>query len=70
VFVIVQLQELESKRRSMQQQVQEEKAFYESLEKQFAQKKAADDKKMQMEKDFLRFQSQHLESFLKSAKQK
>jgi hypothetical protein len=43
--------------------------LYESIEKRIAEQRAQEEKKMQEEKDFLKFQAQHLESFLKSAAQ-
>jgi len=49
--------------------VSDHKGLYESLEKRLSELRLAEEKKMQEEKDFLKFQAQHLESFLKSAAQ-
>lgn len=47
--------------------LQDHRGVYESIEKRSAEQRALEDKAMQEEKDFLKFQAQHLESFLKSA---
>jgi uncharacterized membrane protein len=65
----VQISDLESEKRRFQSLVSDHKGLYESIEKRIAEQRAQDEKKMQEEKDFLKFQAQHLESFLKSAAQ-
>jgi len=63
------IDELESEKRRFQSLVQDHKGLYDSIEKRIAEQKTQEEKKMQEEKDFLKFQAQHLESFLKSAAQ-
>jgi len=67
--LIKRISELESDKRKFQSLVQDHKGLYESIEKRIAEQRAQEEKKMQEEKDFLKFQAQHLESFLKSAAQ-
>jgi len=68
-FLLFQISELEVEKRKFQSLVQDHKGLYESIEKRIAEQRAQEEKKMQEEKDFLKFQAQHLESFLKSAAQ-
>lgn len=63
------IEELESDKKRAHALVQDHKGLYESIEKRIAETKLAEEKRMQEEKDFLKFQAQHLESFLKSAVQ-
>lgn len=67
--LIKRIADLEVDKRKFQSLVQDHKGLYESIEKRIAEQKAQEEKKMQEEKDFLKFQAQHLESFLKSAAQ-
>jgi dynein light intermediate chain len=67
--LIKKIDELEGEKRKFQSLVQDHKGLYESIEKRIAEQKTQEEKKMQEEKDFLKFQAQHLESFLKSAAQ-
>ena len=69
LWSVVQIGDLEVDKRKFQSLVQDHKGLYESIEKRIAEQKAQEEKKMQEEKDFLKFQAQHLESFLKSAAQ-
>lgn len=63
------IEELESEKKKLLAQVQDHRGLYEAIEKRTSEQRAAEEKKMQEEKDFLKFQAQHLESFLKSAMQ-
>ena len=67
--LIKKIEDLENEKKRFQSLVQDHKGLYESIEKRIAEQKAQEEKKMQEEKDFLKFQAQHLESFLKSAAQ-
>jgi dynein light intermediate chain len=61
------LSALEADNKQLQGQLMDQKALHESIEKRINENKAVEEKKQQEEKDFLKFQAQHLESFLKNA---
>jgi dynein light intermediate chain len=61
--------ELKAEKKRLQSLVQDHKGLYDAIEKRTAEQKTIEDKKMQEEKDFLKYQADHLESFLKSASQ-
>lgn len=63
------IEELDEEKKKLQGLVQEHKGLFEAIEKRIIEQRAQEEKKMQEEKDFLKFQAQHLESFLKSAMQ-
>jgi len=67
--LIAKIDELEGEKRKFQSLVQDHKGLYESIEKRIAEQRIQEEKRMQEEKDFLKFQAQHLEAFLKSAQQ-
>jgi uncharacterized membrane protein len=60
------IEALEAEKKKLQAVVQDNRALYDSIEKRISEQRAADEKKMQEEKDFLQFQRQHLESFIKN----
>ncbi len=61
-----QIEELEAEKRKNERKLYELRNLYEAIEKRESERRAVEDKRRQKEKDFLRFQAQHLESFLKS----
>lgn len=61
------LEQLEQERARMNAAVNESKMMYETLEKTIIEQKVLDEKKMNEEKEYLKFQAAHLEAFLKSA---
>ena len=63
------LSSLEEERRCAQRLLAQQKAVYEALEKRINEQRAAEEKKQAEEKDFLKYQAQHLEAFIKSAQQ-
>lgn len=62
--------ELEAKKISLENQVTDLKYKVEVIEKRAAELRALDQKKQSQEVDFLKYQSEHLEGFLKSVKAK
>jgi len=60
------IEALEGDKKKLQAVVQDNRALYDAIEKRISEQRAADEKKMQEEKDFLQFQRQHLESFIKN----
>ena len=60
---------LEEERRAAQRSVLQQRAVYEALEKRHNEQRAAEEKKQAEEKDFLKYQAQHLEAFIKQATQ-
>ena len=66
MLIIMQYEELESEKKKHEHKIQELRNLYDAIEKRESEKRVADEKKRQKEKEFLRFQSQHLQSFLKS----
>jgi len=58
--------ELEEKKVSYEEKVEELKKKKEALEKQIKDKKIAEDKKRAEEIDFLKYQANHLHNFLRS----
>jgi dynein light intermediate chain, axonemal len=58
--------DLEEKRVSNEEKVEELKKRKEALEKQIKEKKQAEDKKRLEEIDFLKYQANHLHNFLRS----
>jgi DNA replication initiation complex subunit (GINS family) len=65
----LQIADLEADKRKFQSLVSDHKGLYESIEKRISEQRVQDERKMAEEKEFLKFQAQHLESFLKSAAQ-
>ena len=63
------LQQLEAERAAAQKALAQQKAAYEQREKKHNEQRAAEEKRQQDEKDFLKYQQQHLEAFLKQAQQ-
>jgi len=63
------LEELEQQKARVRAEVAAQKSLCEALDKRAAEQRAAEEKKMAEEKEFLKFQAQHLESFLKAAMQ-
>lgn len=61
------IEELEKDKKRLQALVQDHRGLYEAIEKRTQEQRQIEEKKMQEEKDFLKFQAQHLDSFLKSA---
>lgn len=64
-----QVAKLEAEKKILEAQVSDHKSLYDSIEKRTSEARAASEKSMQEEKDFLNYQAQHLESFLKHAMQ-
>jgi len=60
-----QAQELEQQKAHLELEVHELRSKLEIFEKREAERKAADDKRRKEELDFLKYQGQHLDSFLK-----
>jgi len=63
------IEDLQAQKKRLQTQLAEQRSVCETLEKRTAEKRAGNEKKMADEKEFLKFQAQHLESFLKSLQQ-
>jgi len=61
-----QIEALEAEKARLTNEVQDMRVLYDSIEKRVAEQRSNEEKKMQEEKDFLKFQTQHLESFLKN----
>jgi dynein light intermediate chain len=57
--------QLEAEKSQLEQEAQEYRSKLEINEKREAERKAADDKRRKEELDFLKYQGQHLDSFLK-----
>jgi len=64
--VTKKVEELQLQKKKLQAQLAEQRALCDSLEKRTTEKRIATEKKMMEEKEFLKFQTQHLETFLKS----
>eukprot|EP00466_Bigelowiella_natans_P012033 jgi/Bigna1/52295/estExt_Genewise1Plus.C_70025 len=62
------INDLEERRKKLLTRLQQETSKTELLEKRIAEKKTAEEKRMQSEKEFLSFQAKHLETFLKTLK--
>eukprot|EP00455_Lapot_gusevi_P037353 TRINITY_DN4175_c0_g1_i3.p1 TRINITY_DN4175_c0_g1~~TRINITY_DN4175_c0_g1_i3.p1 ORF type:complete len:251 (+),score=43.98 TRINITY_DN4175_c0_g1_i3:103-855(+) len=60
------IEELENEKKKMEKQYQELRNLYEAIEKREAERRVIEEKKRQKEKEFLRFQGTHLETFLKT----
>mmetsp|Transcript_17690 Transcript_17690/g.39213 ORF Transcript_17690/g.39213 Transcript_17690/m.39213 type:complete len:241 (-) Transcript_17690:1553-2275(-) len=60
-----QVEELESEKSQLELEVYELRSKLDIVEKREAERKAADDKRRKEELDFLKYQGQHLDSFLK-----
>lgn len=60
-----QAAELEKEKSALELEVYELRSKLDIVEKREAERKAADDKRRKEEIDFLKYQGQHLESFLK-----
>ena len=60
-----QVSELEKEKSALELEVYELRSKLDIVEKREAERKAADDKRRKDEVDFLKYQGQHLESFLK-----
>ena len=60
-----QVAELEGDKSLLELEVQELRSKLEIIEKREAERKAADEKRRKEELDFLKYQGQHLDSFLK-----
>lgn len=60
-----QVSEIEAEKAALELEVYELRSKLDIVEKREAERKAADDKRRKEELDFLKFQGQHLESFLK-----
>ena len=58
--------ELEEKKGMYEEKVEELKKRKDALEKQIKEKKLAEDKKKAEEIDFLKYQANHLQNFLRS----
>lgn len=63
----VQIEELETKKKELAAQLADLRGKYESIERQDSERRSAVEAKRHEEKEFLNFQRQHLESFLKSS---
>jgi len=64
-----QISELESAKRSLETQVQDLRGLLASVERRAAETRALAEKKKEEELEFLTYQAQHLEAFLKSARE-
>jgi len=62
-----QIEQLDIEKKKLQAQLQDQKGLYDTIEKRIAEQRALEEKKNAEEKEFLRYQAQHLENFLKSA---
>lgn len=62
------IKELEERKKTLQTRLQQETTKFELLETKIKDKRTAEEKRMQSEKEFLSFQAKHLEAFLKSLK--
>lgn len=60
-----QVTNMENEKISLEQEVHELRSKLDIIEKREAERKAADDKRRKEELDFLKYQGQHLDSFLK-----
>jgi dynein light intermediate chain len=60
-----QVDSMESEKAKLELEVQELRSKLEIIEKREAERKTADDKRKKEELDFLKYQGQHLDSFLK-----
>jgi uncharacterized membrane protein len=58
---------LEAEKKKLQGHVQDLRGLHESIEKRNAEIRQHDEKKMQEEKEFLTYQGQYLEQFLKNS---
>ena len=67
--LVEKIEELDAEKRRHERQLTELRNLCEALEKREAERKVIDEKKRQKEKDFLKFQGTHLETFLKSTMQ-
>lgn len=67
--LVEKIDELEAEKRKHERQLTELRNLCEALEKREAERKVIEEKKRQKEKDFLKFQGTHLETFLKSTMQ-
>ncbi len=63
--LVTQTEELEAQRSQLELEVYELRSKLEIVEKREAERKTADDKRRKEELDFLKYQGQHLDSFLK-----
>jgi dynein light intermediate chain len=63
--LVQQAEELETQRSQLELEVYELRSKLEIVEKREAERKTADDKRRKEELDFLKYQGQHLDSFLK-----
>eukprot|EP00330_Aristerostoma_sp_ATCC50986_P004777 CAMPEP_0114590632 /NCGR_PEP_ID=MMETSP0125-20121206/12847_1 /TAXON_ID=485358 ORGANISM="Aristerostoma sp., Strain ATCC 50986" /NCGR_SAMPLE_ID=MMETSP0125 /ASSEMBLY_ACC=CAM_ASM_000245 /LENGTH=71 /DNA_ID=CAMNT_0001788247 /DNA_START=255 /DNA_END=470 /DNA_ORIENTATION=- len=65
-----EIKELEKKKEVLLEQLTELKNKKEAIEKRNAEKRSVNEAKRTAEVDFLKFQGQHLENFLKSVESK
>ncbi len=63
--LVVQVEDLEGQKSQLELEVYELRSKLEIVEKREAERKTADDKRRKEELDFLKYQGQHLDSFLK-----
>ncbi len=63
--LVVQVEDLEGQKSQLELEVNELRSKLEIVEKREAERKTADDKRRKEELDFLKYQGQHLDSFLK-----
>lgn len=63
------LDALEGERKEALRLVAQQKAVYEAMEKRINEQRTAEEKKQAEEKEFLKYQAQHLDAFIKSAQQ-
>jgi dynein light intermediate chain len=61
--------ELEKQKKTLQALLQDQRGLYDAVEKRISETRQAEEKRMKEEKEFLTYQGNHLESFLKSAMQ-
>jgi dynein light intermediate chain len=65
--MVQQIDDLEGEKTELQDKVQDQRSNLDAIEKHIAEQQVLEEKKTGEEKEFLKFQAQHLESFLKSA---
>jgi dynein light intermediate chain len=58
---------LEDEKKKLQSLLQDQRGLYDAVEKRIAEQRQVEEKKMKDEKEFLTYQGNHLEAFLKSA---
>ena len=63
------LTQLEAEHRAALRSLAQQRAVHDAVERRIAEQRAAEEKRHAEEKDFLRYQAQHLEQFIKQAQQ-